>query len=88
MRFAGKVALVTGAASGIGAACVRRLAAEGAEVAGIDREATPLPDAPGGLALTADVRDEAAVAAAVAAVVDRFGRLDVLVNAAGVAGGG
>jgi meso-butanediol dehydrogenase / (S,S)-butanediol dehydrogenase / diacetyl reductase len=87
-RFAGRVALVTGAASGIGAACVRRLAEEGARVAGLDRVAEPPSPAPGRLAIVADVRDEAAVAAAVASTLARFGRLDVVVNAAGVAGGG
>jgi len=86
VRFSGKVALVTGAASGIGAACAQRLAAEGARVAGLDLQATAVT--PDGLALAADVRDEAAVAAAIAAVLERLGRLDVLVNAAGVAGGG
>ena len=93
-RLDGRVALVTGAASGIGAACVARFAAEGARVAGLDTSAEPAGWAAraGGpanaLYRTGDVRDEAGVAAAVAAVVERFGQIDVLVNAAGVGGGG
>lgn len=89
-RFSGRAALVTGAASGIGAACARRLAEEGARIAALDvgAMAGEWQQAADVLALTADVRDEAAVAAAVAATLERFGRLDVVVNAAGVAGGG
>jgi NAD(P)-dependent dehydrogenase (short-subunit alcohol dehydrogenase family) len=77
--LAGKVALVTGAASGIGAACVARLTAEGATVVGVDVADATNP---------VDVRDEAQVAAAIAAIVERHGRLDGVVTAAGVAGGG
>jgi len=79
---------VTGAASGIGAACARRLAEEGARVAALDRVTQPRTSTSETLAIAADVRDEAAVAAAVAETLARFGRLDVVVNAAGVAGGG
>lgn len=83
----GKVAIVTGSASGIGAAVARRFAAEGASVvvnsvrsteAG-EALASELPDA---TYVQADVADPAGVAALVAAT-DRWGRLDVLVNNAG-----
>jgi NAD(P)-dependent dehydrogenase (short-subunit alcohol dehydrogenase family) len=79
--FAGLVAVVTGGSSGIGAAVVRRLRSAGARVAvfDVDPEA-----ADADLALGVDVTDTASVSAAVAAVGGRFGRLDVLVNNAGV----
>lgn len=94
-RIEGKVALVTGAGSGIGLACVERFGAEGAAVAGVDLH-VPAGAAweratragTGALALACDVRDEAQVERAVAAVVEKLGRIDMVVNAAGVAGGG
>lgn len=79
MRLDDKVALVTGAASGIGACCAHRFADEGATVIGLDLEGTDV---------TADVRDEDAVRAAVDEAASRHGRIDILVNAAGVGGGG
>jgi NAD(P)-dependent dehydrogenase (short-subunit alcohol dehydrogenase family) len=82
-RLDGKVALVTGAASGIGLACARRFADDGAKVVGVDLQ--PGPD---GDVRVADVADESSIRGAVDAVVRDHGRLDVVLNAAGVAGGG
>lgn len=92
MRFSGTTAVVTGGASGIGAACARQLAAEGAAVAVLDRNG----DAAGavveeittaggrGHAAPVDVGDEEAVAAAVAGAASTLGRPSVLVTAAGI----
>jgi NAD(P)-dependent dehydrogenase (short-subunit alcohol dehydrogenase family) len=94
-RVEGKVALVTGGASGLGAESARRLAREGAKVVLTDLAADAGQavadeiEAAGGTALflTQDVTDEARWAEVVKTAHDRFGRLDVLVNSAGVAAG-
>jgi 2-hydroxycyclohexanecarboxyl-CoA dehydrogenase len=86
MRLEGRTALVTGGASGIGAATARRLAAEGAKVAIGDvdldgaREVAAEID---GFATTLDVTDTASVRAAVADATEGIGQIDVLVNNAG-----
>ena len=82
-RFSGRVALVTGAASGIGAATASRLLAEGAQVAVLDLSG----DAPdGALGIAGDVSRSAEVVAAVDRAEAELGPVDVLVCAAGVAG--
>jgi 2-keto-3-deoxy-L-fuconate dehydrogenase len=78
----GLVAVVTGGASGIGAATAALLRARGAAVAALDRAPEGTPD--GVVAVPCDVTDAAGVDAAVAAVVDRLGGVDVVVNNAGV----
>ena len=88
----GKVALITGAGSGIGRAISRQLAADGAAIAVVDlrlegaEETVALIEADGGraIALTADVRERGEVQAAVDATVAQLGRLDLLVNNAGL----
>ena len=87
----GRVALVTGAAGGIGAATVRLLEREGALVAALDREpevdvASTDPVSDRVLRIVADITQEAEVAAAVDQVLERFGGLDVVVSCAGVSG--
>jgi len=82
-RFSGRVALVTGAASGIGAAVARRLLAEGARVASFDLHAEAPEEV---LAIAGDVSRSADVDAAVARLEGELGRIDVLVCSAGVPG--
>ena len=82
-RFSGRVALVTGGSSGIGAATVRRLTAEGARVASLDLGGEP-PE--GTLALAGDVSDSADVDGAVARATDELGPIDILVCSAGITG--
>jgi NAD(P)-dependent dehydrogenase (short-subunit alcohol dehydrogenase family) len=83
VRLQGKVALITGASRGIGAAVAQALAAEGASVALTSRSGEG-PNVDGALKLACDVRERSDVEAAVAATVDRFGRLDIVVANAGV----
>ena len=91
MRLEGKTAIVTGAASGFGAGIARRFAAEGARIvvndldaAGAARTVSEIEGAGGrAIACAGDVSRDADVARLVASAVDRFGRLDVVVNNAG-----
>jgi len=79
-RLAGRVCVVSGAVGGIGAATVELFRREGARVAGLDVQ----PGSPGELALQVDVTDERQVREALAQVRERFGRIDVLFNNAGI----
>jgi NAD(P)-dependent dehydrogenase (short-subunit alcohol dehydrogenase family) len=93
-RYAGRVVLVTGGASGIGEACCRRLALEGASLGLVDVETAAAERVAASLRVsgvdvfvaTCDVTDADATATAVQAVAAHFGRLDVAVNNAGIAG--
>ncbi|MGI4719060.1 MAG: SDR family oxidoreductase [Janthinobacterium lividum] len=88
----GKAVLVTGAASGLGAALAQRLAASGADILGVDLQEARLADHMSGLrrhgvrahALGADIADPACAWQAVRQALDHFGRLDILVNNAGI----
>ena len=89
-RFSNKVVLVTGALGGIGSAVVRRLASEGARLAITDRDKTAAdvpPDLTAGaddsIFFAADLTREPDVAALFRAVIDRYGRIDALINVAG-----
>ena len=82
MRLQDKICIVTGGAQGIGAATVAKFAAEGAIVVACDRRVQEVPGA--ALSLAVDVTDRGQVDAMVATVKSRFGRIDVLVNNAGI----
>lgn len=91
MRFDGHHALITGGASGIGLATARRMAAEGARVTlwDIDAQALDLAAAqigPQALCQRVDVTDEGAIDTALSGAVAQRGRLDILVNSAGIVG--
>ena len=81
-RLAGKIAVITGAANGIGAATASLFAEHGAQVTGLDRNPPASPDARVDYRL-ADITDSEAVNAVIADVIARHGRLDALVNNAG-----
>jgi NAD(P)-dependent dehydrogenase (short-subunit alcohol dehydrogenase family) len=88
----GRVAVITGAASGIGLACARRLAGQGARIVAIDRSERKLadafaqwpPDAAPPIALARDLRPPDAGTAVIAEALDRAPRIDILINSAGV----
>src|SRR3954453_1568942 len=93
MRFCDKVAIVTGAASGIGLATAKRLGSEGARVVIADlkgdaaetsAESVRQAGAPDALGMACDVSSEAQVTATVKTAMDRFGQVDVVVNNAGL----
>jgi 2-keto-3-deoxy-L-fuconate dehydrogenase len=85
-EFDGLAAIVTGAASGIGAETASLLAERGARVAALDRDPAPAP--PDGLVLVADLADDASVRAAVDRAASELGGVDVVVNVAGVGASG
>ena len=86
-RLAGKVALITGAASGIGADCARMFVREGAQVVLTDVQTDKgraVAAEVGGEFLSHDVSDEAQWVAVIEQVLERHGRLDVVINNAGI----
>jgi meso-butanediol dehydrogenase / (S,S)-butanediol dehydrogenase / diacetyl reductase len=87
MRLKGRIALITGGGTGIGAAMARRFAAAGARVVVTGRRLEPLQhiaEQIGGLALAVDVRDSGAMGSAVRQTVDQWGGLDIVVANAGI----
>ncbi len=94
-RLKDKVAFITGAASGIGAACALRFAQEGARIVGFDIGETTNDTWKKAIEIvsdsyfeTGDVRDEERIQNVIQTVIERFGHLDIVVNCAGVASGG
>ena len=79
--FDGQVAIVTGAASGLGLAIARKLLAEGAQVVALDLNEGSVP-----VSFAIDLTKEEQVASVVNQIAERFGRIDILVNSAGVTG--
>ena len=82
MNLEGKVAIVTGASRGIGAAIVKRLAADGATIVAVARSIETCEGA--AMCMKVDVSDAAQVDACVKATIEKFGRVDILVNNAGI----
>lgn len=80
--------VITGGASGIGAATVDRFRADGARVAALDLDQATLADSPADVALACDVADEISITTAIDEAADRLGGVDVLVAAAGIASRG
>ena len=90
-QFAGQVAVITGAASGLGLAIARKLAVEGGRVALLDLNEGALQKAasevgPNAVSFPIDLTNEDQVASVISQVAKAFGRIDVLVNCAGVTG--
>jgi NAD(P)-dependent dehydrogenase (short-subunit alcohol dehydrogenase family) len=91
VKLRDKIAIVTGGASGIGAASARLFAAQGAKVALVDQDADGLAKVASGLdaiTIVADVSSNAEARAGVARVMEKWGRIDVLLTAAGMSTGG
>ncbi|MED5585687.1 MAG: SDR family NAD(P)-dependent oxidoreductase [Verrucomicrobiota bacterium] len=89
-RFSGQVAVVTGAAEGIGFHLAARLAREGARVVLLDRQSALLESSAAQISgsgwKVADVADDAAVCAAFGSIMEEYGRIDIAVNCAGIVG--
>jgi len=85
-RFQDKVVIVTGAAQGIGLACAQRLTQEGAQVVGADVKDNVVTEMQtlGGLGVVADVSDTASLQTIVTAALNQYGKIDVLINNAGI----